>query len=74
MTTLISGSMAFDTIMSYPGKFSEHLLPDSLHILNVSFLVDQLHKDFGGCAGNISYGLKQLGGKPLPMATIGKDG
>jgi adenosine kinase len=74
MTTLICGSLAFDTIMNFEGRFSEQILPDQLHILNVSFLVPSLRRDFGGCAGNITYALKALGGTPLPMATLGADG
>lgn len=74
MATIICGSLAFDTIMNFEGRFSEQILPDQLHILNVSFLVPALRRDFGGCAGNIAYSLKQLGGTPLPMATLGNDG
>ena len=74
MSTLICGSLAFDTIMNFEGKFSQQILPDQLHILNVSFLVPTLRRDFGGCAGNIAYALKALGGEPLPMATLGSDG
>lgn len=74
MASIICGSLAFDTIMNFEGRFSEQILPDQLHILNVSFLVPALRRDFGGCAGNIAYSLKLLGGDPLPMATVGKDG
>lgn len=74
MSTLICGSLAFDTIMNFEGRFAEQILPDQLHILNVSFLVPTLRRDFGGCAGNIAYALKALGGTPLPMATVGNDG
>ena len=74
MAALICGSLAFDTIMSFEGKFAQQILPEQLHILNVSFLVPSLRRDFGGCAGNIAYSLKLLGGKPLPMATVGEDG
>jgi adenosine kinase len=74
MAVVICGSLAFDTIMTFGGRFSEQILPDQLHILNVSFLVPALRREFGGCAGNIAYSLKQLGGNPLPMATIGSDG
>jgi len=74
MSALICGSLAFDTIMNFEGRFSEQILPDQLHILNVSFLVPTLRRDFGGCAGNIAYALKLLGGDPLPMATVGNDG
>ena len=74
MAAIICGSLAFDTIMTFEGRFAEQILPDQLHILNVSFLVPALRRDFGGCAGNIAYGLKLLGGNPLPMATVGSDG
>ncbi|MEO7161081.1 MAG: carbohydrate kinase family protein [Polaromonas sp.] len=74
MSSVICGSLAFDTIMSFEGRFSEQILPAQLHILNVSFLVPALRREFGGCAGNIAYSLKQLGGSPLPMATVGSDG
>ncbi|NDC60999.1 MAG: carbohydrate kinase family protein [Betaproteobacteria bacterium] len=74
MAVLICGSLAFDTIMHFEGRFREHILPEQLHILNVSFLVPQLQRDFGGCAGNVAYGLKLLGGQALPMATLGSDG
>ena len=74
MAAVICGSLAFDTIMTFEGRFSEQILPDQLHILNVSFLVPALRRDFGGCAGNIAYSLKLLGGRPLPMATLGSDG
>jgi adenosine kinase len=73
MASLICGSLAFDTIMDFEGRFAEQILPDQLHILNVSFLVPALRRDFGGCAGNIAYSLKILGGTPLPMATLGTD-
>jgi adenosine kinase len=74
MAAVICGSLAFDTIMTFEGRFAEQILPDQLHILNVSFLVPALRRDFGGCAGNIAYSLKLLGGEPLPMATVGNDG
>jgi adenosine kinase len=74
MAAVICGSLAFDTIMRFEGRFAEQILPDQLHILNVSFLVPALRRDFGGCAGNIAYSLKLLGGEPLPMATLGSDG
>jgi adenosine kinase len=74
MASLICGSLAFDAIMTFEGRFAEQILPDQLHILNVSFLVPALRRDFGGCAGNIAYSLKMLGGQPLPMATLGSDG
>ena len=74
MASIICGSLAFDTIMNFEGRFAQQIMPDQLHILNVSFLVPSLRRDFGGCAGNIAYALKLLGGTPLPMATIGQDG
>ena len=74
MAALICGSLAFDTIMSFEARFADQILPDQLHILNVSFLVPSLRRDFGGCAGNIAYALKALGGDPRPMATVGNDG
>ena len=73
MSTLICGSIAYDSIMVFQGRFAEHILPDQIHILNVSFLVPNLRREFGGCAGNIAYNLKLLGGEPLPMATVGTD-
>ena len=74
MAVVICGSLAFDTIMHFEGRFKEQILPEQLHILNVSFLVPRLQREFGGCAGNIAYGLKLLGGQALPMATLGNDG
>ncbi|MEI8265872.1 MAG: carbohydrate kinase family protein [Betaproteobacteria bacterium] len=74
MPALICGSLAFDTITTFPGRFSQQILPEQLHILNVSFLVPELRREFGGCAGNIAYNLRQLGGDPVVMATIGNDG
>lgn len=74
MSVLICGSLAFDTIAVFEGRFGDQILPDQIHILNVSFLVPTLRREFGGCAGNIAYGLKALGGTPLPMATLGPDG
>jgi len=73
MSTLICGSIAYDSIMVFDGRFKDHILPEQVHILNVSFLVPQLRREFGGCAGNIAYNLKLLGGTPLPMATVGDD-
>ena len=73
MPALICGSMAFDTIMVFNDRFKNHILPDQVHILNVSFLVPQMRREFGGCAGNIAYNLKLLGENPLPMATVGSD-
>lgn len=74
MSALICGSLAFDTITNFPGRFAQQILPDQVHILNVSFLVPTLRREFGGCAGNIAYTLKQLGGTPLVMAAVGADG
>jgi adenosine kinase len=74
MAVLICGSLAFDTIMHFEGRFKEQILAEQLHILNVSFLVPRLQRDFGGCAGNIAYSMKLLGAQPLPMATLGNDG
>jgi adenosine kinase len=74
MPALICGSLAFDTITVFPGRFAQQILPDQLHILNVSFLVPTLRREFGGCAGNIAYTLAQLGGTPLVMAAVGDDG
>ena len=73
MSALICGSYAFDTIMVFPDQFKNHILPDKVHMLNVSFLVPEMRRNFGGCAGNIAYNLKLLGGDPLPMATVGND-
>ena len=74
MPALICGSLAFDTIMTFEGRFAEQIMPEQLHILNVSFLVPGLRREYGGCAGNIAYSLTQLGGAALPMATVGNDG
>lgn len=73
MSALICGSLAFDTIMVYPGRFKNEILPDQVHMLNVSFLVPDLRREFGGCAGNIAYSLKLLGGDGRIMGTVGKD-
>lgn len=73
MTSLICGSIAYDSIMSFGGRFSEALLADQLHKINVAFLVPSMRREFGGCAGNIAYNLKLLGGEPLIMATVGQD-
>jgi adenosine kinase len=72
-TALICGSMAYDTVMVFEGRFREHILPDRLHVLNVSFLTPSMRRNFGGCAGNIAYNLKLLGGEGLIMATVGHD-
>ena len=74
MPALICGSLAFDTIATFPGRFGQQILPDQIHILNVSFLVPTLRREFGGCAGNIAYTLKHLGGAPVVMAAVGDDG
>lgn len=74
MSALICGSLAFDTITTFHGRFANAILPEQIHILNVSFLVPTLKRDYGGCAGNIAYTLRQLGGDPLIMATLGADG
>src|SRR5258706_10007560 len=73
MRTLICGSIAYDNIMVFQGRFREHILPEQIHILNVAFLVPELRREFGGCAGNIAYNLKLLGSDPLVMATVGDD-
>jgi len=74
MSALICGSLAFDTITTFPGRFAQQILPEQLHILNVSFLVPTLKREFGGCAGNIAYTLSALGGEPVVLATVGADG
>ncbi len=74
MPICISGSLAYDTIMQFDGKFADHILPDKVHMLNVSFLVPGMKREFGGCAGNIAYAVRQLGGDARPLATIGADG
>lgn len=73
MSTLICGSLAFDNIMVFPDRFKNHILPEQIHILNVAFLVPEMRREFGGCAGNIAYNLSLLGGEPLIMATVGDD-
>ena len=73
MRTLICGSIAYDNIMVFQDRFKNHILPDQIHILNVAFLVPELRREFGGCAGNIAYTLGMLGGEPLIMATVGDD-
>ena len=73
MSALICGSFAFDTIMVFPDKFQNHIMPDKVHMLNVAFLVPELRREFGGCAGNIAYNLKLLGDEPVPMGTVGSD-
>lgn len=73
MSALICGSLAYDTIMVFPERFKDHILPDKVHMLNVSFLVPEMRRQYGGVAGNIAYNLKMLGGDPYPMATVGDD-
>jgi adenosine kinase len=74
MSVLICGSMAYDHIMVFPDQFKNHILPEKVHMINVSFLVPEMRREFGGCAGNIAYNLNLLDDKmPLPMATVGKD-
>ncbi len=73
MTIVVTGSMAYDYIMSFPGRFVDHILPDQLEILSVSFLVDSMRRERGGCGGNIAYNLALLGQRPLLMATVGQD-
>ncbi len=73
MSILVCGSIAYDTIMVFHDQFKNHILPDQIHILNVAFLVPDLRREYGGCAGNIAYGLKLLGEEPLIMATVGHD-
>src|SRR5262250_3640778 len=70
---LICGSIAWDTIMVFKDRFINHILPDKIHILNVSFLVPEVRREFGGCAGNIAYNLRLLGEDPLVMGTVGDD-
>ena len=70
---LICGSIAYDTIMVFGDRFANHILPDKIHMLNVSFLVPELRREYGGCAGNIAYNLKLLGDVGYPMATVGRD-
>ena len=73
MPALICGSLAYDTIMVFQDHFRNHILPDKVHILNVSFLVPRMRREFGGCAGNIAYNLKLLGDDPIPFAAVGQD-
>src|SRR6185295_633256 len=73
MRILVTGSIAYDTIMVFQDRFKNHLLPDQLHILNVCFVAPEMRREFGGTAGNIGYNLKLLGEEPLLMATVGED-
>src|SRR5271169_3973369 len=72
-SALICGSVAYDTILLFPDRFKSHILPDKIHILNVSFLVPEMRREFSGCAANIAYGLKLLGDRGIIMATAGRD-
>jgi len=72
--TLICGSLALDTIMVFPDRFARHILPGETHMLSVSFQIGEMRREWGGCAGNIAYNLKGLGGEPVVMATVGDDG
>jgi len=74
MSIVISGSLAYDSIMDFPDSFKNHILPDQIHILNVAFLINDIKKNYGGCAGNIAYTINLLGGKPFPVAVFGSDG
>ena len=73
MNILVSGSLAYDRIMDFPGKFSDHILPDKVHVLNVCFMINELKENFGGTAGNIAYALSLLGESPTIIATAGRD-
>ena len=73
MTVIVCGSVAYDNVMVFPGRFRDHILPDRIHMLNVAFLVPSLRRNFGGCAGNIAYNLGLLGVPGLPMAAVGRD-
>jgi len=73
MRIVVTGSIAFDYIMSFPGRFKDHILPDKIHMLSVSFLVDSMRKERGGCAPNIAYSLALLGERPAVMGTVGQD-
>ena len=74
MRTLVCGSLAYDTIMVFPDHFARHILPDQAQVLSVSFQIGEMRREWGGCAGNIAYNLKPIGGEPVVMATIGDDG
>ena len=74
MRTLICGSLAFDTIMVFPDRFARHILPEQTHVLSVSFQISDMRREWGGCAGNIAYNLRALGGDPVVMGTLGTDG
>src|SRR5881275_1647013 len=72
--TLVCGSIAVDTIMVFPDRFGRHILPERTHMLSVSFHIGEMRREWGGCAGNIAYNLKAIGGEPVVMATLGHDG
>ena len=74
MRTLICGSLAYDTIMVFPDRFARHILPEQTHVLSVCFQVGEMRREWGGCAGNIAYNLRGIGGDPVVMATLGSDG
>ena len=74
MRTLVCGSLAYDTIMVFPDRFERHILPEQLRVLSVSFQIGEMRREWGGCAGNIAYNLRGIGGEPVVMATIGDDG
>lgn len=74
MAALVCGSLAFDSIATFSGRFADQIMPNQLHVLNVSFLVPSLRREFGGCAGNIAYNLARLGGEPVVLAAVGSDG
>jgi adenosine kinase len=74
MSALVCGSLAFDSIATFGGRFADQIMPNQLHVLNVSFLVPSLRREFGGCAGNIAYNLAKLGGEPVVLAAVGADG
>ena len=73
MSVVVCGSLAYDNLMEFDGKFGDYILPDQIHILSVAFNVPRLRKEFGGCAGNIGYNLKLLGIEPIITATVGQD-
>jgi adenosine kinase len=74
LRTLVCGSLAYDTIMVFPDRFSRHILPEQTHMLSVSFQIGDMRREWGGCAGNIGYNLRAIGGDPVIMATLGHDG
>src|SRR3982751_6791751 len=74
LRTLVCGSLAYDTIMVFPDRFSRHILPEQTHVLSVSFQIGEMRREWGGCAGNIAYNLRGIGGEPVVMATLGHDG